>query len=259
MATQKLYPNTILITGATSGIGAALALGYAATGMNLALSGRNESRLKKIANQCRDRGAEVEAQIVDVADRAEMARWVANYDEKHPIDLIIANAGVTNDTTNDSNADEEETIRDIFAVNLAGTLNTVLPIIPRMRSRQKGQIALMSSLAGFRGLPSSPAYSASKAAVRSYGEALHGRLYDDGITVSVICPGFVKSRITDQNDFHMPFFMEADKAAAIIKRGLERRKAMIAFPRIMFLMTWLMTTLPRAITDPLTRRLPRKE
>jgi short-subunit dehydrogenase len=249
-------PKSILITGASSGIGEALALAYAASGVRLALSGRSHERLAEIARLCLDKGARVDYQAIDVQDRHAMAEWVLSLDRDLPLDLVIANAGIASGTG--ITGTEEEQTRDIFAVNLAGTLNTILPLIERMQQRRHGQIALVSSLAGFRGLPSAPAYSASKAAVRSYGEGLRGRLAPDGIEVNVICPGFVRSRITDCNSFRMPFFMEADKAARIIRGGLKRNKARIAFPWQAYWLTRLVTALPLAWTEGMLRRAPRK-
>ena len=127
-----------------------------------------------------------------------------------------------------------------------------------MQQRGHGQIALMSSAASFRGMPSAPAYSASKAAVRAYGEALRGTLAPAGIRVSVICPGFVRSRITGANRFRMPLLMDAGRAARIIRRGLARNKARIAFPFPTYFAAWLLGALPPGLTDPLVRKLPEK-
>lgn len=159
-----------------------------------------------------------------------------------------------------SNEDDgEEKIRDIFAVNLAGVLNTVHPIIDRMKERRRGQVALVASIAAFRGLPGSPAYSASKAAVKSYGEGLRPRLARYNVGVSVILPGFVRSRITDQNRFAMPFFMEANKAARVIRKGLARNKARIAFPWPMHFAMWLLAALPASWADIILSKSPEKE
>ncbi|NQV98079.1 MAG: SDR family NAD(P)-dependent oxidoreductase [Rhodospirillales bacterium] len=249
-------PKSILITGASSGIGRALALAYAAPGVRLALCGRSPERLQEIADLCRARGAQISPQRLDVQDRLATKDWVTEIDRKQPLDLVIACAGIASGTGVVGN--EEEQTRDIFAVNLAGTLNTVLPLIEPMKLRQSGQIALLSSLAGFRGMPTAPAYAASKAAVRSYGEGLRGRLAGDGIGVSVICPGFVRSRITDTNDFAMPFFMEADKAARIIQTGLRRNKPRIAFPWQAYLLVRIVSALPLAWTDGYLSRGPKK-
>ena len=243
-------PRSILITGASGGIGAALARAYARPGVFLALSGRNEERLDKVAGACRNRGAEADGRVIDVTDGPAMARWLAGMDGGHPLDLVIANAGISG---------AEERAREIFAVNLAGVLNTVLPAVPPMRGRGRGQIAIMSSIAAIRGLPSAPAYAASKAAVKSYGEGLRGSLAADGVRVSVICPGFIKSRMTAPNRFPMPFLMEADKAAGIIRRGLAREAPLIAFPWPMVWGMRLVSTLPSPIADALLGRVPAKD
>jgi short-subunit dehydrogenase len=128
-----------------------------------------------------------------------------------------------------------------------------------MRPRGRGQIAIMSSMTAFRGLPSAPAYSASKAAAKAWGEALRGRHARDGIEVSVVCPGFVESRMTEGNRFPMPFLMTADRAAAIIQRGLARNRGRIAFPWPTYAVAWLLGALPAAVSDRLTRDLPKKE
>jgi len=250
-------PGAILITGASSGIGAALARAYAGRGAFLALAGRDRRRLEAVADTCRDRGADVAAETVDVTDRAAMAGWIAGTDDGHPLDLVIANAGISAGTG--GRGEDAEQARAVFAVNVGGVLNTVLPAIGRMRARKAGQIAVMSSVAGLRGLPGAPAYSASKAAVRAYGEALRGWLAADGVRVSVICPGFVDTPMTAGNPYPMPFLMGADRAAAIIRRGLARNKARIAFPRPMYWAMWLLGALGPAITDPLVRRAPRKD
>lgn len=249
-------PRTIVITGASSGIGEALALAYAAPGIVLALTGRDAARLEDVAARTRARGAEVRTAVPDVADRAAMAGWLTELDAGSPVDLVIANAGISAGTGR--SGETEEQARRIFQVNVEGVLNTVHPLIPAMRRRRRGQLALMSSLAGFRGFPGAPAYCASKAAVRSYGEGLRGELEPDGVEVSVICPGFVRSRMTAVNDFPMPFLMDAAPAAAIIRRGLERNRARIAFPLPMYLASWLAGALPPAWTDPLVRMAPKK-
>jgi short-subunit dehydrogenase len=249
-------PHSIVITGASSGIGAALARLYAAPGVQLALSGRDSERLAQVASACRVAGAQTEWMAVDVADRAAMECWLLTVDAGHPIDLLIANAGISAGTAGGSESADQT--REIFAVNLDGVLNTVLPLLPAMQQRGRGQIALMSSLAGFRGFPGAPSYSASKAAVRIWGEALNGDLKSFGIDVSVICPGFVRSRITARNAFPMPLLMDTERAARIIRRGLARRRARIAFPWPTYAAAWLLGALSPSLVDPLLRWLPKK-
>lgn len=222
------FPSVVLITGASSGIGYALAMSYATPGRVLFLAGRDEARLSDISLACRQQGSEVHTKIIDVSDKHIMDEWITQIDQLHPLDLVIANAGISGGGGEDGEPDE--LVYTLFDINLHGVLNTVLPVSRIMKKRGHGQIALMSSMAGFRGFPSAPAYSSSKAAVKAFGEGLRGNLAPHGIKVSVICPGFVKSRITDKNKFPMPFLMSANKAANIIKRGLQKNKPLIAFP-----------------------------
>lgn len=250
-------PRSIVITGASSGIGEELALAYAAPGVVLALSGRDPARLGAVVERCRSLGAEVDGAVLDAADRDAMAGWLAAVDRRAPVDLVIANAGISAGTG--GGMESEEQARRIFQVNLDGVLNTVHPLLPAMQARRRGQIALMASLAGFRGIPGAPAYCASKAAVRVYGESLRGDLAGQGVGVSVICPGFVKSRMTAVNRFPMPFLMETDRAARVIQRGLARNKARISFPWPMAAAVWLLAALPAGWTDALLRQAPRKE
>lgn len=235
--------SSILITGASSGLGEALALAYAEPGVTLFLAGRDPARTEAVAAACRGKGAKAEAGIVDVASRQDMAAWVADAEARAPLDLVVANAGVTGVGNHriDSIAAE---IAHVFPTNVDGVLNTVLPALPAMQRRRRGQIALMSSLAGFRGFGVSPAYCASKAAVRVWGEGLRQRLARDNVGVTVICPGFVKSRMTDGSRLPMPFLMDAERAAAIMRRGIEANRGRVAFPWQMAAATWLLGVLP---------------
>lgn len=249
-------PRSLVITGASSGIGAALALGYAEPGVCLALTGRDAARLAAVAERCRAAGAAVTADVVDATDRDGMAAWLRAVDDRAPVDLLIANAGISAGTG--GGVESEAQARRILSVNIDGVLNSVYPLLPRMQDRRRGQIALMASQASFRGFPGAPAYCASKAAVRVFGEALRGDLAGEGIGVSVICPGFVKSRITDANGFSMPFLMEADAAARVIRRGLARNAARVSFPWPVAAAVWLLALLPPGWTDGVLARAPKK-
>ena len=196
-----------------------------------------------------------------------MAEWIAATEAERPIDLVIANAGIS--AGSGGRGERAEQVRKIMAINVDGVMNTVLPAIEAMRAREptrpdgaptskRGQIALMSSLAAFRGFPGAPAYCASKAAVRCYGEAMRGELHHLGIEVNVVLPGYVRSRITERNTFPMPMLMEAEPAARRIRRGLERNRARIAFPLPMYWLARLLAGLPLWMTDPLLRKLPKK-
>ena len=254
MKISPFRPTNILITGASSGLGAALAQHYAASGVTLHIQGRNAQRLEQTAESCRKRGARVNCKVLDVTDEAGMHSWLIATDAKTPLDLIIANAGISAGTG--IHGENGKQVKDIFAANINGVVNTVTPLLQAMIARKHGQIAIMSSLAGLRGLPSCPAYSASKNCVRAYGEGLRGWLSAKGVKVSVICPGYVKTAMTAVNTFPMPFMMSAEKAAGIIAEGLARNKARIAFPWMLYVPMYLISCLPVWLTDPLFSRLP---
>lgn len=249
-------PQHILITGASSGIGAALALAYAGSGATLSLHGRDSGRLAQVAQRAQACGATVITHQGDVTDRQDLTQWLAERAATMPFDLVIANAGISAGTG--SGGETPEQVERIFAVNVQGVFNTVHGVLPAMIRRGKGQIALMASLAGFRGLPGCPAYSASKAAVRFYGEALRGELATTGLQVNVVCPGYIKTPMTAVNNFPMPFLMDADRAALIIKKGLARNRARIAFPFPLYAAVWLLGVLPPGLTDKFLARLPKK-
>lgn len=249
-------PKNILITGASSGLGAALAIHYAKSGNTLYLQGRDAGRLEKIAVQCRLQEAVVHTRILDVTDALAMEEWVGQADAVSGLDLIIANAGVSAGMGKEG--ENSSQVRRIFATNIDGVINTVQPVLPLMLARKSGQIAIMSSLAGIRALPSAPAYSASKACIRYYGEALRGALLRSGVSVSVICPGYIKTPMTDVNNFPMPFIISAEKAAMIIAARLAGGRGRIAFPLMLYLPLWWLSCLSPIITDPIFSRLPAK-
>ncbi|MFD2207822.1 SDR family NAD(P)-dependent oxidoreductase [Kiloniella antarctica] len=249
-------PNTVLITGASSGIGASLAESYASSGKRLFLIGRNRTRLNDVAIKCEKLGAVVHKVVLDIKDPVLCSHVIKEANEISSLDLVIANAGISGGTGNTGETDSQ--VREIMDVNIYGVINTVLPAIEVMKVTGRGQIAIMSSLASFKGLPSAPAYCASKAAVRAWGEGLRGDLKKDNIKVSVITPGFVKSGITAVNKFPMPFLMDGSEAATIIKKGLQRNKARISFPKPMYLAVLLFASLPLYFSEFISDRLPKK-
>ncbi|MBQ4439781.1 MAG: SDR family NAD(P)-dependent oxidoreductase [Kiritimatiellae bacterium] len=243
----------ILITGASSGIGEAIAYAYAQRGDRLYLCGRDKTRLDAVAAKCRELGASsVCAEIQDVTQTAQMRDFIERADELSPLDIVFANAGTSTGIENETN------IRNTFAANVGGVLNTVLPAVDLMKERHKGQIVITASIAGYGPLPACPSYSATKACVKTWALALRGHLKPYGVRVSAVCPGFVRSRITDKNTCPMPFFMEADKAAKIILKGVAANKAIIAFPWPMRLGAWFMGAVPAAVCEVIGRFLPKK-
>ncbi len=252
-------PAHILITGASSGIGAALAKAYGAPGVMLTLTGRNEERLGDITALCEKAGASVNRAAIDVTDQKALSAFLIETDTKNPVDLVIANAGISAGTGGCASGEPIDQARRIFDVNLTGTLNTIEPLLPKMIQRGGGQIALMSSLAGFLGWPGAPAYCGSKAAVKVYGESLRGSLKDAGIKVSVICPGFVDTRMSAANDFPMPFLMTPERAAGLIIRGLEKNKGRICFPLRAYFIIRLLGALPESLAQTVLKPMPAKK
>jgi short-subunit dehydrogenase len=256
---KKIYknPKTIFITGASSGIGKALAIAYAAPEITLFLCGRNESRLTETANLCKGKGAIAHTFLFDVTNREETENAIKQADAIKPIELLIANAGVSGGVL--GMPETSDGTNRIIGTNVNGVVNTVLPTIAVFKERGCGQIAIIASLAGYRGMSSCPAYSASKACVKAWGEGLRGLLKKDSIAVNVVCPGFIETPLTDKNKFKMPFLMQADKAAEIIKRRLTKNSAIIAFPHIMAFGAWFGSALPSWIILPILGLFPKKE
>ena len=255
------YFQHILITGASSGIGAALASHYAAPKITLSLCARNAERLDEIAQHCREKGAVVESKILDVGVSPTLEEWIGARDTALPIDCLIANAGISVSSRNQTqpfDSARAKTEDALIATNIQGVIHCVRAIVPLMQARKTGHIALVSSIAGFRGQPGAPLYSASKAFVRTYGEALYGRLHAANVAVSIICPGFVQSRITDVNTFKMPFFMSADKAALRIAKGIAKQKLMIIFPWQMRIIAYFLSWLPAKFLMQHLAKLPQK-
>ena len=246
-----------LITGASSGIGEALALECAKRGDTLFLSGRNRERLETVAAKCRSAGAAaVHPEVLDVTDEPGMHDWIGRCDKIAPLERVFSNAGVSTGEETETNS------RRTFAINVGGCLNTVHPAVEAFRARpgdrQRRQIVITASIAGYGPLKACPAYSATKACVKTWGLALRGMLAPEGIEVCVVCPGFIRSRLTDKNTCPMPFFMEADKAARTILRRADRGIGLIAFPWPMRLATWWLSTLPFRLNELINRMLPRK-
>ena len=224
-----MTPRRIVISGASRGIGAALARAYAAPGVHLALIGRDRDGLLATATECRARGASADIMAIDIRDREGLGQALLAFDDSSPVDLVIANAGVA--LPNAGGLGEDLSVRGEIDINLLGTLNTILPLAPAMVRRRHGQIALMSSLAAYAPQQSSPGYSASKAAILVYGLALRDRLRPAGIRVNVICPGYIDTEMGQRYRGWRPLAMSAEACASRIRAGLAANRAVIAFPR----------------------------
>jgi len=246
-------PLNILITGANSGIGEALSLHYAKQGVTLALIGRNKERLEKVSNACKTKGAVSIVAPLDVTDRIGMEKFILDFDRAHPVDLVIANAGVSARTGGFSR-DIVQSTRQLFAINVDGVFNTVLPLIAPMKERGSGQIAIMSSIAGTGVLPDAPDYSATKVAIRVWGEGLRALLYRDNVFVNIICPGFIESPMTDiGGEYRLPMLQKMAPSIVRITSSLAADEPVTIFPRPLYSPLWLMNLLPPDVRHTLAR------
>jgi short-subunit dehydrogenase len=218
-----------VITGASSGIGWALARRLAAEGCKVGLLARRLEKLEVLAQEIREAGGTAAFATADVQDRGQALEAVKQVSAQlGPVDLMIANAGVGLPTLVEpmNVADIEQTIR----VNILGVVYALEAALPSMLQRGRGHLAAVSSLAAYKGLPGESAYCASKAAVNAFMESLRIQLRGRGVAVTTICPGFVLTPMTEINKFRMPFVMSADAAAGRIVRALHRRRKVYNFP-----------------------------
>jgi short-subunit dehydrogenase len=239
--------RTVVITGASSGIGKALALRYARDRAVLGLLGRSSARLQEVALECRRLGATVQTATLDTRDRSEVEQWLQNFDSGTPIDVLIANAGIMAGRPADADIESSPASYALMQTNVLGVLNSIQPVLPRMMARRRGQIGIMSSIAAFIPLPDAPSYCASKSAVLTYGLALRAALRQSRIGVSVICPGYVMTPMTQQESGRKPFVIAPESAADAIVRGLQRNRSIIAFPFLFALLTRLGGLLPNSV------------
>jgi len=252
-----MIARIVWITGASSGIGRALALRLAGAGATVAASARRADELELLAKEAVGGRGRIVARPVDVADEAAMARTCARIEsELGPIDLAVFNAGAHAPVAMESFT--AAPFRRLMEINYMGVVNGIAAVLPRFVGRRGGHIAVVSSVAGYRGLPQAAAYGPTKAALINLCEALKPDLDPLGVRISVINPGFIKTPMTDPNDFPMPFLMPVEAAAAAIVAGLEKGKFEITFPRRFTFLVKLARILPYALYFPLIRKVTRR-
>ena len=243
--------QSILITGASSGLGKALAISYASKNTHLFLTGRNQKRLTETKTLCQQNGATVTTKILDICDKVKSKKWIQDITKNYSLDIVIASAGIS---TNTSMAlDTEDQLYNCFETNVGGVLNTVIPTIDYFTKHKKGHIVIISSLAGYVALPNCPDYTASKAAVRAFGHSLRNKLSRHNVKVTVVAPGFIDTPIVEKNHFPMPMIMSAEKAALIIKERLKKNPPTIAFPLPMYFLSWFLGSIHRRVFDIVTK------
>jgi len=231
--------RTVLLTGASSGIGEGIAMAIAAKGARIGLLARRVDLLEDLANRCIEAGGEAISLPVDVRDAAAVTnaagRMCAAFGR---IDMLIANAGIGGNNA-ETRELEPQAVRQLIEINLLGAANSVHSVLPTMLNAGTGHLVAISSLAGLRGLPKSAAYSASKAGMTAFFESVRLDVQHRGIDVTIIQPGFIKTPLTSGRENKMPFIMELDDSIPLFLRAIERRKKFAAFP-------WQLATIARA-------------
>jgi short-subunit dehydrogenase len=232
-----------VITGASSGIGWALAKELARQGAKVGLVARRGEQLRQLAEEIQQAGGVAAHAVADVAEREPAVSAIrAVAEQLGPVDLLVANAGVGAPTALDplNTADVER----MYRVNVFGVVYAIEAVLPAMLARRRGHIAAVSSMAGYKGLPGEWGYTSSKAALNNLLEGLRIQVRDRGIAVTNLCPGFIRTAMTANNKFHMPWLLEADEAARRIVRALARRRKVYHFPWQMGVLMWLTRWLP---------------
>ena len=247
--------RSAVITGASSGLGRGLALWFAKRGVRVFAAARRADRLKSLEEESKAQGSgTIEAVSLDVNDaRATLTTLLALDERAGGIDLVIANAGIA-PTTNGKRLAWED-VEATISTNVVGAAATISALIPRMVERQRGHLVGVSSIAAYRGLPKSAAYSASKAFVTTFLEGLRVDLKPVGIQVTSINPGFVKTEITAKNNFKMPFMLETEDAVERIGQAILRGDSEFAFPGPLVAVSKLMKVLPNGVWDYAARKM----
>jgi short-subunit dehydrogenase len=255
--------QTIFLTGATSGIGAALATHYLSQGANAGLLGRNTDALlrqnfEQFTSKNGSFAPQVFTEIADVCDAEAMRAAMQSLIEKLGVpDVVIANAGVSRGTLAGT-MEDVPAFKQVFDTNVMGLVHTFTPVIDAMVARGSGTLVGIASVAGLRGTPGAAAYGASKAAAIAYCEALRVELRDTGVKVVTICPGFIDTPMTQANGFPMPFMLSAEEGARRIARAIDTQKAFAIVPWQMNIAGRILRALPIAIYDRILARAPRK-
>ena len=245
----------VVISGASSGIGLALARHYLERGATVAAFARRGELLQALAAEFPDK---VYCYTLDVRDAPAIQQAAREFLSRVGVpDIVIANSGVSRGTLTEY-VEDEEVFQNIMDINVLGMVKTFQPFLVAMREAKQGTLVGIASVAGFRGLPGSGAYSASKAAAISYLESLRVELYGSGVKVVTLCPGYIKTPMTDINTYPMPFILEADEAARRMARVIGRGKSFAVVPWQMGMVGWLLRRLPNWLYDLAFSKAPHK-
>lgn len=250
----NLKNRCVWITGASSGIGAAVAKEFAARGALVALTARRVELLSEVVAAIEAAGGKAAAfpgDVMDLPGLKVIAQKIES--EFSPLDIVIANAGSHIESKPEEF--ESQVYIDLMSLNYGGMLRTFDAAIPFLKSRSRGQLVGVASLAGYRGLPKAAAYGASKAAMIYFMDSIRFHLRRHGVTVSCVNPGFVKTPLTDQNDFYMPFLMSPEDAAKATVDGIVARRAEITYPFLFSRILKIGRLLPRVVYEAIVDRM----
>jgi short-subunit dehydrogenase len=221
--------KNIFITGASSGIGKYVAYEYAKQGATIGLAARRKKALEKVSAKCRELGGKPIIYEVDVNNQLTTKNAIDDFITKSGgIDIVIANAGISGKVDLDTGNSDE--LNRMLSTNILGVTNTVIPTLPTMIKQNSGRVVVISSIAGFRGLPGRSGYSASKAAVRFMANSWRSSFAKDGISFTTICPGFIDTDMTNSHKYHMPFLMNVDIFAQKMVNAIEKKKKTYIVP-----------------------------
>ena len=245
----------VVISGASSGIGLALARHYLERGATVAAFARRGELLQILAAEFPEKAF---CYALDVRDALAIQRAAGDFMARAGVpDIVIANAGVSRGTLTEY-VEDEEVFQSVMDINVLGMVKTFQPFLAAMRKAKQGTLVGIGSVAGFRGLPGSGAYSASKAAAISYMESLRVEMHGSGVKVVTLCPGYIRTPMTDINTYPMPFILEANDAAKRMARVIERGTSFAVVPWQMGLVGWLMKRLPNWLYDFAFSKAPHK-